>query len=129
MNEKNPLETQLKSWAARRPSPGLERKLFGTPRSATPFSHSFAWLAPAAVCLLVTVALVQQRDATTLSLTSEHEQMVAMSLSNQSYAAYLPGSFQRQQNRWDTFGWTNRGGFMLSKHPFLPAKTGESDGR
>ena len=129
MNEKNPLEAQLKSWVPRRPSPALERRLFGSPKTATPFSHSFAWLAPAAACVLVAVALAQQRDATALALSSEHEQMIGMSLSNQSYAAYLPGSFQRQQNRWDTFGWTNRGGFMLSKHPFLPASTGKSDGR
>jgi hypothetical protein len=45
--------------------------------------------------------------------------MLAMILSNQSYAAYLPGSFQRNQNRWDTFEWTNTGRFPSSGEPFL----------
>lgn len=45
--------------------------------------------------------------------------LVAMILSNQSYAAYLPGSFQQSANRWDTFEWTNTGGFTSSEGPFL----------
>lgn len=45
--------------------------------------------------------------------------LVAMILSNQSYAAYLPGSFQQNENRWDTFEWTNMGGFTSSEGPFL----------
>jgi hypothetical protein len=52
----------------------------------------------------------------------KHGPLVAMILSNQSYAAYLPGSFQRSQNRWDTFEWTNPGGFPSSDGPFLRAK-------
>jgi hypothetical protein len=35
--------------------------------------------------------------------------VVAMGLSNQSYAAYLPGAYQPTANRVDTFEWTNRG--------------------
>jgi len=44
--------------------------------------------------------------------------LVAMILSNQSFAAYLPGSFQREQNRWDTFEWTNHGQSGSSVAPF-----------
>lgn len=48
--------------------------------------------------------------------------LLAVVLSNQSYASYLPGSFQREQNRWDTFEWTNRGQSRSSVAPFAPIR-------
>jgi hypothetical protein len=78
---------------------------------------------------LFAATFIHQPGGTPLLLTSQQEEMVALSLSNQSYAAYLPDSFQQVQNRWDTFGWTNGGGFNSSKHPFSPAGTEESNGR
>ena len=37
-------------------------------------------------------------------------EMLGMTLSNQSYAAYLPNSYQPANNRLDNFEWTNGGG-------------------
>jgi hypothetical protein len=48
--------------------------------------------------------------------------MMAMIFSNQSFAAYLPGSFTREQNRWDTFEWTNHGHSGSSVAPFSPVR-------
>lgn len=127
MSEMNPLEAQLKSWAPRRPSARLERKLFGAPASKAPLIQSFGWLAPAMACLLFVGVIANQRSETTFSIGAVDEEMVAMSLSNQSYAAYLPGSFKQKQNRWDTFEWTNGGGFTSSVHPFPQAETDGSD--
>jgi hypothetical protein len=127
MNEMKPLEAQLKSWMPRRPSAALERKLFGAPAPRPPPARCFGWLAPAAACLLVVGAMVHQRGGTTLSIAPDHEELVAMSLSNQSYAAYLPGSFQREQNRWDTFEWTRGRDFNFSKHPFPQGRTNDAN--
>ncbi len=63
-----------------------------------------------------------QRGSPPAVLAADHAPMVAMILSNQSFAAYLPGSFQRNQNRWDTFEWTNTGHFTSSEGPFLHPK-------
>lgn len=110
----NALETQLRSLRPRDPSPRLDRRLFGIPASKPPLVRSFAWLAPAAACMLLITTFSHQQNITTLFLTSECEAIVGMSLSNQSYAAYLPGSFKQEQNRWDTFEWTKGGDFNSS---------------
>lgn len=66
--------------------------------------------------------LVAQWNTPPVTAATDQAPMVAMILSNQSYAAYLPGSFQRNQNRWDTFEWTNTGDFTSSGGPFLGPK-------
>jgi hypothetical protein len=68
----------------------------------------FGWLAPAAACCLAALAVLGPRSSATLSRPNSAP-MVAVILSNQSYAAYLPGSFAREQNSLpqDTFEWTN----------------------
>ena len=48
--------------------------------------------------------------------------LVAMGLSNQNYAAYLPGTYQPTANRVDTFEWTNRGYSNSSMDSFTPRK-------
>jgi hypothetical protein len=63
--------------------------------------------------------LLVQRGTPPPGVTAKPAPMVAMILSNQGFAAYLPGSFQRNQNRWDTFEWTNTGRFTSSGEPFL----------
>jgi hypothetical protein len=122
MNAMNSLEARLKCWSPRAPSAGVEQRLFGKPRRSAP-SHSFGWLAPAAACALLVGALVRQPVEMTFSGESGPSEFAAMSLSNQNYAAYLPGSFKQEQNRWDTFEWTNRGYFNSSKHPFSSVQT------
>ena len=71
----------------------------------------FNWLAPATVCLLLTLAVFKQEN--NLSTASpRHNPAVAMmlSMSNQSSVAYLPGgSSQIQHNILPaTLEWTNR---------------------
>ena len=119
MNEMKPLETLLRSWAPRRPSARLNRRLFASHLAAgnhqSPISDHppptlrLVWLAPAAACLVLVCALLSQRNSAGSSTPTSTGSMVAMILSNQSYAAYVPGSFQPEQNALrNTFEWTNR---------------------
>ena len=104
------LEKQLLLWTPRRPSARLERRLFAVaPAQAValpPFR--FTWLAPATVALMLMGVLFNQRFNPALSSTASPGPMLANILSNQSAAAYLPGSFQAEQNNLpaDTFKWT-----------------------
>ena len=120
MNETNPLETQLRSWTPRRPSAKLERHLFHRPSVAPRPTGLVFWLGPVTACLLFVCVVFSQHSPPDFSPTSRQDAMVAVILSNQSYAAYLPGSFQRAANRLDTFEWTNHGrspSFMGSLSP------------
>jgi hypothetical protein len=123
MKEINPLEAQLRSWTPRRPSPKIERRLF---RWDQPFHFPVpklvTVLAPAAACLLLTLAGWRQFDPPLLAAGSEHQAMAALSLSNQSFAPYLPGNGQSAANRLDTFEWTNRGCSQSSVRSFTPTK-------
>lgn len=112
-------EARLRAWRPRPPSPGLERRLFPRTRPTAPWLLTWAWLSPVAACLLLGGLLWAQRGPSPVLADARHAPMVAMILSNQSYAPYLPGSFQRNQNRWDTFEWTKDGGFPSSGGPFL----------
>jgi hypothetical protein len=76
---------------------------------------SFRWLAPVMAGLFLTCIILNQRNAPMASPATAP--LIAMILSsNQSAAAYLPGSFQREQNRLpsDTFEWTNGSGSTSS---------------
>ena len=77
----------------------------------------FGWLAPATVALALMCVLFNQRYGAPSSVPAGANSMVAMILSNHSAAAYLPGSFQAEQNNLpaDTFKWTRGGG---SSHKF-----------
>lgn len=104
----NTLETQLRSWTPRHPSPGLERRALGSKPVEFPLSRLLTVLAPTAACVLLTVSMVRQ-SAHELLPNGQQAALVALGLSNQNFAAYLPGSFQPAANRVDTFEWTNRG--------------------
>jgi hypothetical protein len=135
MNEMNDLEMQLRSWAPRRPSAKVKQRIFSTNRAAeftavhpvllitqhaTRITHwlkptSFRWLAPATAAFFLICMILNQRNAPMASPSTAP--FIAMILSsNQSAAAYLPGSFQREQNRLpsDTFEWTNGSGSTSS---------------
>src|SRR6266498_2474933 len=146
MNEMNDLETQLRSWAPRQPSGKLKQRIFAAnrtaeitgvhpallithhasritsyvPRIISRVTHwlkpaSFRWLAPVTAGFFLTCILLNQRTAPMASPATAP--MIAMILSsNQSAAAYLPGSFQRDQNNVpaDTFEWTNGSGSTSS---------------
>jgi hypothetical protein len=109
----NELETQLRSWAPRRPSAKLRRRIFaagaaGAIGEGEP-TFRFGWLAPATAAFLLMAVLFNQRNSPVISGSSNSGPMVAMIMSNQSAAAYLPGSFQSDHNKLagETFEWTN----------------------
>lgn len=113
MNETNELEMQLRSWVPRRPSAKLKHRIFGASVAAdaaeTP-AFRLSWLAPATATLCLMCLLFNQRNNPAMATGGSSGPIIAMILSNQS-AAYLPGSFQSDQNRLpaDTFEWTNAG--------------------
>jgi hypothetical protein len=112
MNESSALEKLLLSWTPRRPSAGLERRIFVTgPATAEALpSFRFSWLAPATAALMLLGVLFNQRYGPALPGSATPGPLVAMILSNQSAAAYLPRSVQAEQNNLpaDAFKWTRR---------------------
>src|SRR5258708_20738470 len=130
--------------AASRPSPRVKERGFGANASeagrlvwhgwrqvATAFQGQagrlpylgFRWLAPAMAAMMLMAALVNQRNEHVLSSPTHSGPLVAIMLSNQSAAAYLPGSFQPEQNRVtsQTFEWTNGSSSTSSIRPlFVP---------
>ena len=120
----NDLEITLRLWAPRRPSAKVEQNLFAKPptaqaEKAVTESHSprfnFAWVAPATAALLLMGMLFNQRNSPSVSGSSGSPALVALIMSNQNAAAYLPGNFQPEQNKLrNTFEWTNRSGLSSS---------------
>jgi hypothetical protein len=97
-------------WTPRRPSARLERRLFGVGAAPAEALLPFrvTWLAPVTAALMLMCVLFNQRYGPGLSASASPGPLVAMILSNQSAAAYLPGSFQAEQNNLpaDTFNRT-----------------------
>ena len=119
----NTLETQLRSWTPRHPSSGLERRLFPSQRSHVSISRLITVLTPTAACVLLTVSMMKQSAHELLPNGNQRAAIVAMGLSNQNYAAYLPGTYQPTANRIDTFEWTNRGYSNSSMDSFMPSRS------
>ena len=109
MKEMTELERQLYSWTPRRPSARLERRLLAarTIRADALEPFRFNWLAPVTAALALACVLFNQRYGPIFSTSAGAGPMVAMILSNQSAAAYLPGSVQAEQNNLpaDAFRW------------------------
>ena len=140
MNEMKELEIQLRSWAPRRPSARVSRRLFSSPAaSANAAAHNqsattgyqsppfrLSWLAPATAALLLLFAMFNQKGPAS-STSGSSRAMVAMILSNQSYAPFLPGSYQPEQNAVprDSFEWTNAGGSTSSMRSLSPMKAND----
>jgi hypothetical protein len=80
-----------------------------------------AWLlgslAPAAVCILLTLSMFNPGNT---SHSLRHEPLIAMILSNQNYAAYASDNFREAQNNLAavTFEWTNHTVSPSSMAPF-----------
>jgi hypothetical protein len=110
MSELNELELRLRSLAPRRPSAGLERRLFRRPVPKTIPEPGFrlSWMPPAMAALMLLCVLFNQHSSQALSSAGSNS-MVAVALSNQSIAPWLPGSFSREHNGLPngTFEWTN----------------------
>ena len=118
----NTLEEQLRSWKPRRPSPKVERHLFGTRYFSITLPRLAGILTPTMACLMVTVSLWRQVGQPILHESESQTAVIAMSMSNQNYAPYLSSSFQPAANRLDTFEWTNRGYSKSSVDSFTPTK-------
>lgn len=122
MNEWNPLEMRLRSWTPRRPSEKCKAGLFTKPALNPRVRRwSLGWLAPASVCGLLLFVTLNQRSGqlTRLAAASDQVPIIAVTLSNMSFAAYLPGSFAHDQNavRPDSFEWTNQGRASVPSFP------------
>src|SRR6185369_10817817 len=113
MNELNELEMQLRSWVPRRPAKKLKRRLFGQPLPSEQPEASFrlSWLPPATAAALLLCVLFNQHSSQAISSATSNS-MVAVALSNQGIAPWLPGSFSREHNGLPsgTFEWTNGSG-------------------
>jgi hypothetical protein len=72
--------------------------------------RSFRWLAPAFAALFLTCILMNQRSTPMVSAAT------SPMIWSSNQIAYLPGSFQQEQNRLpsDTFEWTNGSGSTSS---------------
>lgn len=131
------LETLLRSWKARRPSPRLRARIFGQPApeleavlpaagGAAALQHMpfrLGWLAPATVALLLTCVLFSHHNAFVLGQTPATGPLVAAAVSNQNAAAWLPGSVQACHNSLpvDAFEWT-RGNTWASNVSSSPSR-------
>jgi hypothetical protein len=106
----NWLEAQLKSWAPRRPSAKIERRLFPRRRRVSELARALAWLTPAAACMVFALAAVRQEGGSAGAARPEY--MFAMVLSNQTAANILHSDAAQPENRVmrASFEWTNRGG-------------------
>lgn len=116
----------MRVWTPRHPSAGVRRRIFGEAEEAPPgLRVLLRTLVPVAACLIVSVAVLNPPDRTGDSLLTGPSAVASLSLSNQSYAAYLPGSFACTANRLDTFRWTNGGGFPSSTFSISPGKAND----
>jgi hypothetical protein len=99
----------MRSWSPRQPAAALKAKIFHVAEPATPHLRWF-WgaLAPTMACALLTLmAFNRSGDG------FDAKPIMAMVLSNQSYAAYASGGAQTAQNHLAavTFDSTNRSSF------------------
>ena len=123
MNDMTELEAQLRSWAPRRPSAKLERRLFGSqgptalanpqPPATRHLGFHLRWVAPATAAFVLLCVLYNQRAGDSLGGGTSSGHIMAMILSNQSAIAYLPAGFQNSPPA-DTFEWTNGSGSTSS---------------
>jgi hypothetical protein len=114
----------------RRPSARVERRLFavGSLEAKPSAPCHFNWLAPATAALALACVLFNQCYGPNSFSSAATGSMVAMILSNQSAAAYLPGSVQAEQNNVpaDAFRWAGRSGaaFGVGSLPRLRGRAG-----
>jgi len=124
----NELEKQLRSWAPRRPSARVEKRLFPgrVAEVLAPTAFKAGWLAPAAAFVVLGLALIGQRNSSPFTPAVDGGRMVAIIVSNQSYAAYLSEPLRRDQNSLrNTFEWTNGGASSSSMRFLSPMKAND----
>lgn len=114
----------MRSWRPRRPSAGLERKLFAAPvRLAPKLTWAFGSLAPVAACVLLALSGFNSGNVIPVN-SSAGETLDALISSNQSCADTLPDGVRGRENKLFsvTFDWTNHGSFTSSMSPFFNGK-------
>jgi hypothetical protein len=102
----NSLERKLRSWQPRRPSAMLKFKLAAASGNLFPRAARFAsWLVPVAACVLLAVVNLNSQN----NFSHVPRPLMAMSLSNQNYAAYWNGFEAQGENSPSAhiFKWTN----------------------
>ena len=104
-------ETRLHSWCPRRPSAGLKRRIFIARTLSLPqIARALGWLTPATACLLL-IFLVLNPGNTASSNLGRQEPILAMIMSNQSYAVHFVNHRMGQNDLSAvTFDWTNHSG-------------------
>ena len=129
MNELNQWETHLRSWTPRRPSAAVKRRIAAAALAGVAADRAgvaapsvaaalqvpgfrLAWLAPAAMAMLLVCVLFNQHNTAFLTGSGDSGALVAAALSNQSAAPWIPGSYEGAQNRLPakSFEWTNGAG-------------------
>ena len=118
------LEAELRSWVPRRPSAGVERRIFGAAAASPVLRVLLRALVPVGACVILTVGMLNPAEYDTAAELGQVA-ILSGSLSNQSYSAYLPGSFTCAANRLDTFRWTNGGAFPSSTFSISPRKAND----
>lgn len=120
MKELDSLETQLRSWRPRRPSAGLEQRLFATPVNLMPKMAWFVgWLVPVTACALLTFSVLISGNGIP-GRSPRPEPLAATMLSNKSLLVPAPENPWKGQNELSsvTFDWTNRSGSTSSMPSF-----------
>jgi hypothetical protein len=115
MKEMNLPETQLHSWRPRRPSAGLKQRIFIARTLNLPqIARVLGWLTPATACILL-IFLVLNPGNTASSDLGRQEPILAMIMSNQSYAVHTANHRVGQNDLSAvTFDWTNHSGSTSS---------------
>ena len=124
MNLMELLEIQLRARQPRRPSAKCKTAIFGkkSDDAARSLALLWNWSVPIAASLMLLLATLGQRggDFARVARLGEQGQMIATVLSNQSFAAFLPGNSQNDQNTVrNTFEWTNASRYTPSIAPLI----------
>jgi hypothetical protein len=127
-NESNSLESRMRSWTPRRPSPALEARLFaGAPARRRP---GWGWLAPVACVFVLALQLAGSGASRSLAPGGlAPAGLAGLSLSNHSLTAYAPGwahSFQNGVSRetFESTNWTTAPSPMRTLPAFLTLTNG-----
>lgn len=118
----NSLETQLRSWQPRRPSPRLKRRIFSAAARKFEVTLAVRWLVPATACLLLARATFNlQSDE---GSGSSHLAIAAAITNNQDTEFWLRDTSHSVRNNLSpvTFEWTNRSNSTSSIGSFLPGR-------
>ncbi len=124
MNELNQIESQLVSWKPRRPSPGLQRRLFPKSTGFVPVLAGLAigrWLAPAmALFVLCAVYLSESPEFLPENYSSSLTLMATASLDHPNLGTLYAADRANERNIWaaSVFEWTNTGQSVSTTAPW-----------